>query len=199
MAINLTSFLKEDNFTVFVNFKSHFRNAKSSLEQGFILDNKVTSLISVEEYLKNNTRASSDKIIKLFKLVKLKESILTESLKYLTPLELKKVYLAEVLLLKSKIIICEYFFRDMINEEKDYFRRLLRNLIYKQKVKIILIENDMNFICETVTDFYNEEIYKYVPMPHTVEIIKYLEECGYEIDHEITFNETLKAIYRGVE
>lgn len=213
MAINLMSFLKEDNFTVFVNFKSHFRNAKSSLEQGFILDNKVTSLISVEEYLKNNTRASSDKIIKLFKLVKLKESILTESLKYLTPLELKKVYLAEVLLLKSKIIICEYFFRDMINEEKDYFRRLLRNLIYKQKIKIILIENDMNFICETVkefylftknekckliTDFYNEEIYKYVPMPHTVEIIKYLEECGYEIEHEITFNETLKAIYRGV-
>lgn len=213
MAINLMSFLKEDNFTVFVNFKLHFRNAKSSLEQGFILDNKVTSLISVEEYLKNNTRASSDKIIKLFKLVKLKENILTESLKYLTPLELKKVYLAEVLLLKSKIIICEYFFRDMINEEKDYFRRLLRNLIYKQKIKIILIENDMNFICETVkefylftknekckliTDFYNEEIYKYVPMPHTVEIIKYLEECGYEIDHEITFNETLKAIYRGV-
>lgn len=213
MAINLMSFLKEDNFTVFVNFKSNFRNVKSSLEQGFILDNKVTSLISVEEYLKNNTRASSDKIIKLFKLVKLKESILTESLKYLTPLELKKVYLAEVLLLKSKIIICEYFFRDMINEEKDYFRRLLRNLIYKQKIKIILIENDMNFICETVkefylftknekckliTDFYNEEIYKYVPMPHTVEIIKYLEECGYEIDHEITFNETLKAIYRGV-
>ena len=80
MAINLTSFLKEDNFTVFVNFKSHFRNAKSSLEQGFILDNKVTSLISVEEYLKNNTHASSDKIIKLFKLVKLKESILNESL-----------------------------------------------------------------------------------------------------------------------
>ena len=136
MAINLTSFLKEDNFTVFVNFKSHFRNAKSSLEQGFILDNKVTSLISVEEYLKNNTCASSDKIIKLFKLVKLKESILTESLKYLTPLELKKVYLAEVLLLKSKIIICEYFFRDMISEEKDYFRRLLRNLIYKQKSKL---------------------------------------------------------------
>lgn len=213
MAINLTSFLKEDNFTIFVNFKSHFRNAKSSLEKGFILDNKVTSLISVEEYLTNNTHASSDKIIKLFKLVKLKESILNESLKYLTPLELKKVYLAEVLLLKSKIIICEYFFRDMINEEKDYFRRLLRNLIYKQKIKIILIENDMNFICETVkefylftknekckliTDFYNEEIYKYVPMPHTVEIIKYLEECGYEIDHEITFNETLKAIYRGV-
>ena len=101
----------------------------------------------------------------------------------------------------------------MISEEKDYFRRLLRNLIYKQKIKIILIENDMNFICETVkefylftknekckliTDFYNEEIYKYVPMPYTVEIIKYLEECGYEIDHEITFNETLKAIYRGV-
>ena len=115
MAINLTSFLKEDNFTVFVNFKSHFRNAKSTSEQGFILDNKVTSLISVEEYLTNNTHASSDKIIKLFKLVKLKESILNESLKYLTSLELKKVYLAEVLLLKSKIIICEYFFRDMIN------------------------------------------------------------------------------------
>ena len=78
---------------------------------------------------------------------------------------------------------------------------------------IILLEDDMNVICEMVkqfyymedkshcklvTDFYDEEIYSHVSMPDTVELVKYFESCGHQVDHEITFNETLKAIYRGV-
>ena len=97
--------------------------------------------------------------------------------------------------------------------EKEYFKRFFRNLQNKQGIAIILIEDDMNFICETVkqfylftskekykliTDFYEDEIYQYVAIPYTVELVKYFEEMGHIVDHDITFNETLKAIYRGV-
>ena len=86
--------------------------------------------------------------------------------------------------------------------------------MYKKGISIILIENDMNFVCETVskfylftkngkykliTDFYDDEIYQYVEMPYTVELVKFFESKGHVIDHDVTFNETLKAIYRGVQ
>ncbi|MBR1817348.1 MAG: hypothetical protein IJ772_00710, partial [Bacilli bacterium] len=100
-----------------------------------------------------------------------------------------------------------------IDCEVQYFKRLFRNLLYKKGVFIVLIENDMNFICETVKkmylftksgkfqlidDFYDDKIYEYVEMPYTVELVKYLESKGHHIDHDVTFLETLKSIYRGV-
>lgn len=213
MAINLNSLLRKDTFTVLVNFRCRFKGVSSSLEVGIVSSKKTTSMAFVDDYLKEETLEPLDTIKKILPLVRLDETILDKHLKYLTLLELKKVRLAKVLLLKSHLIICDHFFEGMIDAEKDYFRRLLRNLIYKQQKQVILMEEDMNFVCETVKefylftknekhkliqDFYEDEIYKYVKMPHTVEVVKYLEDCGYEIDHEITFNETLKAIYRGV-
>ena len=50
-----------------------------------------------------------------------------------------------------------------------------------------------------ITDFYDDEIYQYVEMPYTVELVKFFETKGHVIDHDVTFNETLKAIYRGVQ
>ena len=35
-------------------------------------------------------------------------------------------------------------------------------------------------------------------MPCSVELVKYLESKGHDVDHDFTFLETLKAIYRGV-
>jgi len=168
---------------------------------------------TIMEYLSSKTLANEERILKALPLVKLKSSLSFVSVKDLTCSEMKRLQLAEVLLLQSKVIVLEYFFEDLIFSEKEYFKRFFRNLMNKQGISIILIEKDMNFVCETVkhfylftskekfkliTDFYDDEIYEYVSMPFTVELVKYFESCGHNVDHDITFNETLKSIYRGV-
>lgn len=214
MAIKMSDFVRMDNFSVLVNFPTKIRGVRNSSSSGYVLDKKIKENITVMEYLKRNTNQESTKIEQALQLVKLKSSLNYVGLLKLTNSEIKKVQLAHVLLLSSNVIVCEHFFADLIYEEREYFKRFFRNLLYKKKIAIILIENDMNFVCETVksfylffkgekykliNDFYDDEIYKYVEMPNTVSLIKYLESKGHVIDHEITFNETLKAIYRGIK
>ena len=155
----------------------------------------------------------SKKYLKVLKLVQLDEDILDIPLNKLCSIERIKIRLAYYLLKNSEELIIEKLFGKLTYGEQEYFKRLLRNLVNKQKIKIILIEDDMDFIVEfvkevilyidkehykVISDFYDEELYKYVKMPKTVSLIKYLEIKGFKIDHEVTFNETLKAIYRGV-
>ena len=214
MAIKMSEFVLEDTFFILVNFPSKIKGVHNDSSSGYVLDRKFTDKISVLDYLKSKVKASDTKIMQALQLVKLKSSLHTVFLNQLTHSELKKMQLALVLLLSSKVIICEYFFEDLIYSEKEYFKRFFRNLMYKKGISIILIENDMNFVCETVskfylftkngkykliTDFYDDEIYQYVEMPYTVELVKFFESKGHVIDHDVTFNETLKAIYRGVQ
>lgn len=214
MAIKMSEFVLEDTFSILVNFPSKIKGVHNDSSSGYVLDRKFTDKISVLDYLKSKVKASDTKIMQALQLVKLKSSLQTVALSELTRSELKKMQLALVLLLSSKVIICEYFFEDLIYSEKEYFKRFFRNLMYKKGISIILIENDMNFVCETVskfylftkngkykliTDFYDDEIYQYVEMPFTVELVKFFESNGHMIDHDVTFNETLKAIYRGVQ
>ena len=214
MAIKMSEFVLEDTFSILVNFPSKIKGVHNDSSSGYVLDRKFTDKISVLDYLKSKVKASDTKIMQALQLVKLKSSLHTVFLNQLTHSELKKMQLALVLLLSSKVIICEYFFEDLIYSEKEYFKRFFRNLMYKKGISIILIENDMNFVCETVskfylftkngkykliTDFYDDEIYQYVEMPYTVELVKFFESKGHMIDHDVTFNETLKAIYRGVQ
>lgn len=214
MAIKMSEFVLEDTFSILVNFPSKIKGVQNDSSSGYVLDRKFTDKISVLDYLKSKVKASDTKIMQALQLVKLKSSLHTVFLNQLTHSELKKMQLALVLLLSSKVIICEYFFEDLIYSEKEYFKRFFRNLMYKKGISIILIENDMNFVCETVskfylftkngkykliTDFYDDEIYQYVEMPYTVELVKFFESKGHVIDHDVTFNETLKAIYRGVQ
>mgnify|MGYP001852247837 FL=1 len=214
MAIKMSQFVLDNTFSVLLNFPSKIKGVVNNSSSGYVLDRKFTDKISVIDYLKSNVEASDTKIIQALQLVKLKSSLHTTLLAHLTKAELKKVQLAEVLLVASKVIICEYFFEDLIYSEKEYFKRFFRNLMYKKGISIIFIENDMNFVCETVskfylftkngkykliTDFYDDEIYQYVETPFTVELVKFFESKGHVIDHDVTFNETLKAIYRGVQ
>ena len=214
MAIKMSEFVLENTFSILVNFPSKIKGVHNDSSSGYVLDRKFTDKISVLDYLKSKVKASDTKIMQALQLVKLKSSLHTVFLNQLTHSELKKMQLALVLLLSSKVIICEYFFEDLIYSEKEYFKRFFRNLMYKKGISIILIENDMNFVCETVskfylftkngkykliTDFYDDEIYQYVEMPYTVELVKFFESKGHVVDHDVTFNETLKAIYRGVQ
>ena len=214
MAIKMSQFVSDNGFSVLVNFPSKIRGVGTDSHSGYVLEKKMKERTTVLEYLKRMTLCSEERISKCLQLVKLKTSLLTVSLEYLTSSEIKKVQLAHALLVQSRVIVLEYFFEDLIYVEREYFKRFFRNLMYKQHISIILIENDMNFVCETVKgfylftkngkskyidDFFDDEIYKYVDMPFTVELIKYFESCGHKVDHDVTFNEALKAIYRGVK
>ena len=172
-----------------------------------ISDDKFKDEIKVLDFLD-----FSAKYLKVLKIVKLDEEVLQVPLNKLCGLERIKVRLAFCLLKNNKVLVMKQLFSKLIYKEQQYFKRLLRNLVNKQKIKIILIEDDMDFIvefvrevnlfvgkdCKVINNFYDEELYKYVKMPKTVSLIKYLESCDHKIDHEVTFNETLKAIYRGV-
>lgn len=213
MAIKMSQFLNPNGFSILVNFPTRFSGVKNSSSSGYVLDVCLKDKLTVRDYLKKGTNVSDEKILKSLPLVKLNVDLWDVSVSSLTRSETKRLQLALALLLHSKVIICEYFFEDLIYSEKEYFKRFFRNLMSKQDISIILITNDMNFVCETVkqfylftehgkwkliTDFYDDDIYRYVSMPFAVEVIKYFEFCGHKIDHDITFNETLKSIFRGV-
>ena len=156
----------------------------------------------------------SSKYLKALKLVKLSDEVLDIPLNKLSSLERIKIRLAFYLLKDSKILVIEKMFSKLIYGEQQYFKRLLRNLVNKQKIKIVLVEDNMDFIVEfaknvivytgkenykVINNYYDDELYNYVTMPKTVELIKYLEANGHKVDHEVTFSETLKAIFRGVK
>ena len=151
-----------------------------------------------------------NKTIEVFKLVKLDENILLH--KHYTDSEKKKLNLAYYLLKRSKVLVFDHFFNKMNKNEVKYFIRFFRELIYRKRVSIVCLEDDLNIICEyaksfylfydnkyhLIDNFYDDNIYKYVKMPYTIKCIKYFESKGHVVDHEFTFDEVLKAIYRSV-
>ncbi len=211
MALKMSKLLKKNKISVVVNFPGDLSNMKNSETSGYILKKNNNNDFNCLEYFKT-LDVSLAKIKKVLKLVQLDEKILEEKVEFLTTVEWQKMQLCYLLLLKTQIIIIDRFFESLIYSEQQYFWRLLRNLVEKQDKSIIVLEDDMNFVSEITKDFilftegenfrfvdnfYDDSLYKYVKMPWTVELVKYLEKCGHQIDHEITFSETLKAVYRG--
>jgi len=213
MAIKMSEFVNPNGFSILVNFPVSIQNVTNNAASGYVLDQLFSADTLLLTYLKEKTNQSEEKILKSLQLVKLKSSLSHVSISSLTRSEAKRLQLAELLLIHSKVFVLEHFFEGLIYSEREYFKRFFRNLMNKQGISMILLENDMNFVSETVkqfylfttkekyqlvTDFYDDEIYKYVDMPFTVELVKYFESKGHFVDHDVTFNETLKAIYRGV-
>ena len=211
MVLRLCNFVKENGINVLVNFPASIDKMESNEKFGYVHHRREKKKETLLDFLKLSNQ-TEEKIFKSLKLVKLNNELLKEKLDNLTLVERQKSEFAYALLIKSNVIVIDRFFENLIWGEQQYFKRLLRNLVEKQKKSIILLENDMNFICEFVrkiilfdnkgnyeeiSDFYDEKIYKDIRMPKTVELIKYFEKKGHQVDHEITFNETLKAIYRG--
>lgn len=169
---------------------------------------KYSLINNIKKY--DFTKFGNKKITDVLKLVKLDENILLH--KNYTDSEKKRLNLAFYLLNKSKVFVFDHFFKKLNKNEIKYFIRLFRELIYRKRISIVCLEDDLNIICEYakgfylfyngdyhfVDNFYDESIYKYVKMPYTIKCIKFLENKGHVVDHEITFDETLKAIYRSV-
>ncbi len=194
--------LESGKISVLVNVPKNFKYINQIID-----DKKFKDKISVRDYLNG-----FPKMMKALKLVWLDESILDTSLGDLSCLERIKVRFMFSLLSDSDVLVIKSFFTKLVYKERQYFMRFFRNLVVKKRIKILLIESDMDFIVEyfkevivyrdnsyqVIRNFYDDRLYEYVKMPKTVSLIKSLAKSGHVIDHEVTFNETLKAIYRGV-
>lgn len=214
MALRMSDYIKPQDISVLVHFPGDLSKMESTSKSGYVLNRFFEEKKTVCEYLMQKIKFEEiSKIRQALSFVKLDSEVLKCFLNELTIVEAQKVQLASLFLMQSQILVVEHFFCHLIYGEQQYFKKLFRNLTQKKKKSIILIEDDMNFICEFVKkvilftkgecskeidNFYAEELYKYVEKPKTVELVQYLEQKGHQIDHEITFNETLKAIYRGV-
>ena len=206
---SISQFIKYGDITVISNAPKKF--LKEANDYGMVTSNFAIKK-NVLEILKETTMPL-EKIHKALLLVQFDKRLLKLSGIDLSDLEKKKLLLAYHLLTNKKVLIFDHLFKDCIYSETQYFKRLLRNLASKQKMAILVLEEDMDFLCEfvlkiilykgnnsfqEVSDFYDENIYKYLEKPKTVALVSSLESKGYFIDHEVTFSETLKAIYRGV-
>lgn len=169
---------------------------------------KYSFVSNLKKYDFNNY--TGDRLIEVLKLVKLDENVLNH--RHYTDIEKKKLNLAYYLLKRSKVLVFDHFFNKMNKNEVKYFIRFFRELIYRKRIYIVCLEDNLNIICEyaksfylfyddnyhLIDNFYDDNIYKYVKMPYTVKCIKLLESKGHVVDHEFTFDEVLKAIYRSV-
>lgn len=213
MAIKLSTFAVLNDITVLVHFPGNLSKMKNSIYSGYVLDKVFTDVITVREYWHSINSYDKLKIEQVLHLLLLDREILDVPLNCLSKVETMKVQFGAVLFWQSKVIILDHFFTYLTYKEQQYFKRFVRNLASKQQKSLLIVEDDMDFLGDFVhkfvlftkkekyryiTDFYDLEIYQYVKMPKTVELVLYLEKMGHKIDHEVTFNETLKAIYRGV-
>lgn len=210
MEWKVKDFVKKNAFVFLVNFtKDNFALEK---EDEAIWDERINSSLSVNDYLISTCSFQEEKINQAFSVVRLQKTLKDVSVSLLTSLEQKKLKLMIGFLKGKRHFVLEHFFDDMIYQEKEIFKRMFRMLVSKKNFTFVFLENDLTTVCESakgfylckgktyqwITDFYDSSIYQFVPMPETVKLIKYFESCGHKVDHEITFSETLKAIYRGV-
>lgn len=207
MEEKIKEYINNKSLSIIVNYKGNIK--KIIKEDDVINDKKFSDKITVKEYLENR---KIKKYLEAMQMACLNLELIDTPINVLTPLERQKLRLASCLLNNKEQFVFDNFFFNLPLIEQKYFERLLRNLINKQKKKIILFENNMDFISEYYrkfflcdnkgsekTNFYEKDIYKFVNKAKTVDLIMYLEACGHKVDHEKTFNETLKAIYRGAK
>ncbi len=184
-----------------------------NVPKGFFKDydviscNKIIDKRSVRSYLESY--ASLDKVMKVLKLVCLSSDVYDVHCSLLSDAERLKLRLARALLIGDKVLVLKDFFGVLIKKERDYFQRLVRNLVNKQGYCVFLMEKNLNVLSEFVKEvgLFSGKKYEVVSFYdlrlsfpiYTVELINYLNECGHDVSNEVTFLETLKAIYRGVK
>lgn len=202
----ISDFIKAGSYSAFVHFPLSF----------FAGDNigivkVISSSKTVWDYLVSF--GSEKKILKVLKMVCFPLSLVNLSINSLAEVENMKIVLASFLLSSKPVLVFDNFFSCLIRKEQTYFMRLVRFLVNKKNLCVMLLERDTDFLVEYVksvylylgkskweeVSFYDKRLYRYVLEPKTVSLINFLERNGYVLDHELTFNETLKAIYRGAK
>jgi energy-coupling factor transporter ATP-binding protein EcfA2 len=130
--------------------------------------------------------------------------------------ELKKVALATMLFTNPKIIILDYYEKNLNDGEINYLKKLIYKLCNMYNKTIIICSDDINCYLNIINNviifkegkivyegnnknLYDDELYKYIDEPPIIKFIKLANEKGHKIDNYVDIKELIKAIYRDVE
>ena len=188
----------------------------SSNDYKFNKNNLYEEIEYFNKYYKLNIKNIDKRIKDALRMVNLDVTYISENFKDMSLNERKLVQLAIALILNSKVIILDYFDKNLNYSEINYIKKLLsklnkmynKNIIifsdnidnYINIIKNIVIFRNGNMVFEgTNKDIYNNNLYKYIDEPNIISFIKYLNKNGHEFDEYIDIKELLKAIYRDVE
>ena len=180
----------------------------------FYKNNLYEELTYLNKVCKIDYKELDNKIHNSAKMANLPITFVYKDFEDMTKNELKLASLVEALFLNPKIIIFDYFEKNLSNNIVEYIKKLVYKLNKMYDKNIIICSNNidiyLNIIKDIVifdhgnlvyqgNDVYNSKIYKYIDEPTIVSFIKYLDRKGHKFDHYIDIKELLKAIYRDVE
>jgi energy-coupling factor transporter ATP-binding protein EcfA2 len=180
----------------------------------FYKDNLYNELLFLNKAYKLNYKDLDKKIVDSIKMANLSDKYLSKDFDDMTNNELKLSSLVVALFLNPKVIILDYFEKNLSNNIVEYIKKLVFKLNKMYDKNIIICSNNidiyLNIIKDIVifdhgnivyqgNDLYNNKIYKYIDEPNIINFIKYLDKKGHKFDHYIDIKELLKAIYRDVE
>lgn len=130
--------------------------------------------------------------------------------------ELKKIGLALMLFVNPKIMIFDYYDKNLNDGEISYLKKLIYKLATSYDKNIIVCSDNINHFLNIVNnivifrngkividgtnkDLYSDDIYKYIDKPDIINFIEYANSKGHKLDNYLDIKELIKAIYRDVE
>ena len=134
----------------------------------------------------------------------------------LSSTEIKKISLALMLFVNPKIMIMDYYDKNLCDSDIIYFKKLIHKLATMYGKNIIICSDNINpylGIIDNIVifkdgiikfignknDLYNDDLYKYIDKPDIISFIKYANDNGHKLDNYVDIKELIKAIYRDVE
>ena len=130
--------------------------------------------------------------------------------------ELKKISLALLLFVNPKIMIMDYYDKNLCDSDINYFKKLIHKLstMYHKNIiicsdninpylgiidNIVIFKNGIIKFIGNKNDLYSDELYKYIDEPDIISFIKFANNKGHKLEHYVDIKELIKAIYRDVE
>jgi energy-coupling factor transporter ATP-binding protein EcfA2 len=180
----------------------------------FKKDNLYEELEYLDRIYKLNYSNLNKKISDSIRMANIDMSYMYKEFDDMTANELKLCSLVRALFLNPKVIILDFFEKNLSDNIVEYIKKLVYKLNKMYDKNIIICSNNidiyLNIIKDIVifdkgnivyqgNDLYNSKIYKYIDEPNIVSFIKYLDRKGHKFDRYIDIKELLKAIYRDVE
>ncbi len=206
---------KEYLGNIYLSSKANKKDiAYLSNSNSFKKDTLYEELVYLNKIYKLGYKDIDKKINDSIIMANLNNSYLFKDFDDMTNNELKLCSLVKALFLNPKVIILDYFEKNLSNNVIEYIKKLVFKLnkmydkniiicsnnidVYLNIVKDIVIFNNGNIVYQG-NDLYNSKIYKYIDEPNIISFIKYLDKKGHKFDRYIDIKELLKAIYRDVE
>ncbi len=179
---------------------------------------KDYGIIGICSSYQNNLKADGlvkdlniNNINKALKMVGLDDNILNKSINDLTLSEKLKVELATKL--QENTIVIGNISNSLNFKDQEYIKKLLVKLNSDYHKSIIVIDEDVTVFFNLVkriyvikekqikyetSDFFDEELYKWVKCPKIIEFINFINENEKRLNNNIDIYELIKDIYRSV-